>query len=219
MQIGPVIRRTKRSNRYCGPAVISALTGLDTSDAAATIRAVTGLRLVMGVYEGHLIAALKKYGIEAREVSRYQGPARPTLAGWLRGPRKADAVYLIIARKHWQLIQGDRYVCGQSKEVVGFEHKACAMRARVAAVWELSRQEWSDHATKELPECLKRIRAVRRKVQELIDDIEDEYLNGGMTAADSLLHRAPRDHLIDAIRAIDRIDGDDLAEIFEQEAA
>ena len=52
--------RGRRSNRFCGAAALSALTGLDTADTAAILREVTGRARIMGTYDGQMRKALAK---------------------------------------------------------------------------------------------------------------------------------------------------------------
>ena len=64
-----------------------------------------------------------------------------TLAGWLRGTvkyRNAERVFLVVAGHHWQLVQGRRYVCGLTNEIVSIKDKRVKRRARVSEVYELT---------------------------------------------------------------------------------
>ena len=113
-KIRPINHGTVRAdrNRYCGPAVISAITGICTGDAA---------RQTMGF-----------------SLDRSTGP---TLAAWLKATvkdRTADRVFLIVSGWHWQLVQGRRYVCGLTSEIVSIKDKRVKRRARVADVYELT---------------------------------------------------------------------------------
>jgi primase-polymerase (primpol)-like protein len=133
-------------NRYCGPSVISAITGMTTGEAAAQLRAVSGKRAIKGTHTSWIRAVLRRNNIEmlsCRDVwniklNRTDGI---TLAGWLKHTvkdRNADRVFLIVAGWHWQLVQGRRYVCGQTKQIVSIRDKRVKRRARVAEIYELS---------------------------------------------------------------------------------
>lgn len=139
MKILPV---TKGKNRYCGPAVISALTGVDTDDAARLIRHYTGKRAVKGTGTRSIKQALYACGIYALTIADYRtSKARPTLAGWLKenkSLRTPGKVFLIAAGNHWQLVSGRRYVCGLTREVVSIKHEKVRRRARVSEVIVLS---------------------------------------------------------------------------------
>jgi len=131
-------------NRYCGPSVISAVTGMTTGEAARLIRHVGGRKSVKGSYVSEVTRALEMCGIKSTyqnfglKLGRSKGP---TLAAWLRHTvkeRTAKRVFLIVAGHHWQLVQGRRYVCGIVGEPVSVRHKRVKRRARVSNVYELS---------------------------------------------------------------------------------
>ena len=131
-------------NRYCGPSVISAVTGMTTGEAARLIRHVGGRKSVKGSYTSEVTGALSMCGIKSTyqnfglKLGRSKGP---TLAAWLRHTvkeRTAKRVFLIVAGHHFQLVQGRRYVCGIVGEPVSVRHKRVKRRARVSNVYELS---------------------------------------------------------------------------------
>jgi len=146
VNIKPVNHGTTRAdgNRYCGPSVISAVTGMTTGEAARLIRHVGGRKSVKGSYVSEVTRALEMCGIKSTyqnfglKLGRSKGP---TLAAWLRHTvkeRTAKRVFLIVAGHHWQLVQGRRYVCGIVGEPVSVRHKRVKRRARVSNVYELS---------------------------------------------------------------------------------
>lgn len=140
LKLNPVNRD---GNRYCGPAVISALTRCTTNEASRLIRSVNGKRSVKGTSYGDLIASLSLCGISANLLYKYQ-TQRPTLAKWLEQTeqlRKPGRVFLICAGNHYQLVSSDGYVCGIVRDVVEVTHSRVKRRARVAVVWELTAQD------------------------------------------------------------------------------
>ena len=131
-------------NRYCGPSVISAITGMTTGEAARLIRHVGGRKSIKGSSTWEVKRSLHLCGIKSKRTTfgltlgRSKGV---TLAGWLKGTvkeRTADRVFLIVAGWHWQLVQGRRYVCGIVGDVVSIKDKKVKRRARVAEVYELT---------------------------------------------------------------------------------
>lgn len=152
LKLGPVNHGTDK-NRYCGPSVISAVTSLTTGEAARLIRMQSGKRSVKGTSTMEVKRALKACNIEMHHVpspgqTRFGRRDGITLAHWLRlthGTR-ADRVFLVVAGWHWQLISGNRYVCGRiaSLGIVSVKHEQVKRRARVAEVYELT----SDHVTR-----------------------------------------------------------------------
>jgi len=131
-------------NRYCGPSVISAVTGMTTGEAARLIRHVGGRKSVKGSYVSEVTRALEMCNIKSTyknfdlKLGRSKGP---TLARWLKHTvkeRTAKRVFLIVAGWHFQLVQGRRIVCGILGDPTSIRDKRVKRRARVANVYELS---------------------------------------------------------------------------------
>tara|TARA_B100000963_G_C22360284_1_gene551280 strand:+ start:45 stop:506 length:462 start_codon:yes stop_codon:yes gene_type:complete len=147
LRIKPVNHGSSKrdKNRYCGPAVISAITGITTGEAAAQLRAFSNRRMITGTGTWEVQNILLKNGIRMRDARLYwdvkfNRTDGVTLAGWLKASvkdRNAKRVFLIVAGWHWQLVQGRRYVCGRTKEIVSIRDKRVKRRARVAEVYEL----------------------------------------------------------------------------------
>lgn len=135
------LNRPARSNRYCGPAVLSFLTGQDTSECASWFRRFSNHRgAVRGANDRNLRLVLTKLGIDYVPLHVYPRGKGPTLARWLREnkeKRTPGRVYLIIAGNHYQLVTGRRYACGRIGAIVSIKDKGVKRRARVTYVWEL----------------------------------------------------------------------------------
>jgi len=140
LKLRPVSHPKGDANRYCGPSVISALTGMGTGEAARLIRAVSGKTAVKGTSVPALWKALRRCGIES--AGRWVPPSgeKPTLAAWLATTAgdRGGRVFLILAGNHWQLVSGNRFVCGQTGEIVGLDHPKVKRRRRVETVWTLT---------------------------------------------------------------------------------
>ena len=144
MKLNPV-NKTKNGNRYCGPAVISSVTGCTTDEAAKSIRTISGQRAVRGTATWHLLKAFKQHwdvGNKCLFEAHWRTPRNqlPTLASWLRDNkhlRTSGRVFLIVAGNHFQLVSGRRYVCGITRDVVSIKHDKVKRRARVESVHEL----------------------------------------------------------------------------------
>jgi hypothetical protein len=143
LNIKPVLHVKGDKNRYCGPSAISAITGMNTGEAARMIRHVGGRKSVKGSFDWEVREVLERCGIRSvREnfglkLGRSKGP---TLAAWLRHTvkeRTAKRVFLIVAGWHYQLVQGRRIVCGILGEPKSIRDKKVKRRARVAEVFEL----------------------------------------------------------------------------------
>ncbi len=137
--LNPVNNGTAKAhrNRYCGPAVISALTGMTTAEAARLLRHVTGKRSITGVYTRHLLQALKMCGIHITNKT-FDIKSKPTLARFLdSGDLWPCVTHLIVAGNHFQLVRDQQYVCGKTVDVVTVRNAKVKRRARVKQVFEL----------------------------------------------------------------------------------
>jgi len=137
MKIKPVTIKVTDQNRYCGPAVISAVTGMNTGEAARLIRSISGQKSVKGSFTIHVRRALELCGIESH---RRNHTPKSTLAAWLKenkSIRTTGRVFLIVAGNHFQLIEGRRYVCGRTRDIVSIKDKQVKRRARIEDVYEL----------------------------------------------------------------------------------
>lgn len=156
---------TKRDkNRFCGPAVISALTGITTAEAARRIREHTGRRQITGTWgdeikpvfadlgirmtpariddsDGRLRLDLLLEMLDVKDQRRHQHNQRGsgmTFAAWLKateGERSGDQVFLLSSGHHWVLVQRDSFVCGLTGDVVSVDDPKVKRRARVSGFW------------------------------------------------------------------------------------
>lgn len=146
LKIKPVNHGTTKAdrNRYCGAAVVSAITGMTTGEAARLVRHLSGVRSVKGTSTRQIRDAFAECGVRFTPRSygmRLNRTDGVTLAGWLKGTvkyRNAERVFLVVAGNHWQLVQGRRYVCGLTCEIVSIKDKRVKRRARVSEVYELT---------------------------------------------------------------------------------
>jgi hypothetical protein len=141
LKIKAVNHGTKKTdkNRYCGPSVISAVTALTTGEAARLLRHVTGKASIKGTHSSHLIAALAKCNIDVYWDALKGPKGRKTLGQWLKSSAasRGSDVFLVSAGHHWQLVQGRRFVCGITGEVVSQKHPKVKRKAIVKGVWIL----------------------------------------------------------------------------------
>jgi hypothetical protein len=141
---------------FCGPYVLSAITGFPISRLEAVIneyRDVPAGRkpVVRGTYSDEVEAALHAFGyrMELKESFMHLArKARPSLMTWMQKPRNTWAHYILAIHKgkegHWILIKGvkmcDTFTEGKWTFVVDGPHKGC----RIMEVFEVKR------ATKDL---------------------------------------------------------------------
>jgi hypothetical protein len=134
---------------YCGPSVISAVTGFPVAIICEVInrhRLAKGLGHtkihVGGTYFPEVNACLKHYGFEAvpteMNVPLTHNGNKPTIARWIKQRTDRNELNLIEAGNHWQLIKGVKFVDSFTKVPV-FIRKAPHRCARVNRVWEIIR--------------------------------------------------------------------------------
>jgi hypothetical protein len=136
---------------FCGPVVLSAITGYSVSKVEAEIRAFRDLppasrRIVRGTYAEEVAAALAHFGytmvLKESCLDRAR-KERPSLWSWMQKPRNAWVYYILAIHKgkegHWVLIKGvklcDTYSEGRWQFVCDGPHKG----ARIMEVFEVRR--------------------------------------------------------------------------------
>lgn len=143
-KLKPVKRAAKGHNRFCGPAALSIIAGIDTAEAAAVIRHVSRKRSVTGTTHWEVLRSLNLLGYRADSALKVDPLSRktnPTLAAWLKSDeRDGKALYLIAAGHHWQVVQGRRFCCGVTKDIVSIRDDKVKRRARVTAVFKIEQE-------------------------------------------------------------------------------
>lgn len=134
---------------FCGPFVLSAITGYPISRVEDVIRAHRELpadakAVVKGTYSEEVAAALTHFGYDMTlKESHLSRPRkeRPTLWSWMQRPRNAWTYYIIALHKgregHWVLIKGvklcDTFTEGKWTFVCDGPHRG----ARIMEVFEV----------------------------------------------------------------------------------
>ncbi len=134
---------------FCGPYVLSAITGYSISRVEDVIRAYRELPadrkpVVKGTYSEEVSATLAHFGYRMDLKSSFLGVARkerPTLWSWMQKPRNAWSYYILAVHKgregHWVLIKGvklcDTYTEGRWQFVCDGPHRG----ARIMEVFEV----------------------------------------------------------------------------------
>lgn len=143
-KLRPVKRAARGHNRFCGPAALSIIAGVDTAEAAAVIRHVSKTRSVKGTTNWELLRSLSLLGFKATSVAKVDPLNRksnPTLAAWLKSDeRNGQDLYLVSAGYHWQVVQGRRFCCGITGEIVSIRDEKVKRRARVTGVWKIEQE-------------------------------------------------------------------------------
>jgi hypothetical protein len=106
----------ENGNTYCGPAVISAVAGIGTKEAAAIIRSKFGLRTVRATSLMQVHYALDMLGFGLRNTPCSQ--RRPTVANWAKDTARGKDVWLVDNGSHWILVQGRYALCSKTDGLV-----------------------------------------------------------------------------------------------------
>lgn len=134
---------------FCGPYVLSAITGFPVSRMEEEIRRFRDIPaerkpVVRGTYTDEVEGALKVFGYDMKLLTGFmhlERKARPSLWQWMQKPRSAWAHYILAIHKgregHWVLIKGvklcDTYSEGKWQFVCDGPHKG----ARIMEVFEV----------------------------------------------------------------------------------
>ena len=101
------VRKLKKGNSYCGPAVVSILTGVNTDEAARVIRS-CGYRLIVKASStGEITRTLEKFGLQC-----HLRPWGDFLINYARKP----GTFLVLYRHHWAIVGNGKYVCSHHRE-------------------------------------------------------------------------------------------------------
>jgi hypothetical protein len=136
---------------FCGPYVLSAITGYSISKIEDVIRAGRDLPphrrpVVRGTYADEVEAALSGFGyrmVLKESFMRRARKERPTVWQWMQKPRNAWAHYILAIHKgkegHWILIKGvkmcDTFTEGKWTFVCDGPHRGC----RIMEVFEVKK--------------------------------------------------------------------------------
>lgn len=134
-------------NAYCGPFVLSALTGFPISRVEEEINRARGVTLdapIKGTDANEVAIAAAALGYEMTPSQSFwhlPRKERPTLWQWMQRPRSAWVHYLLAIHRgkegHWILIKGvkmcDTYTEGQWKFVCDGPHRG----ARIMEIYQL----------------------------------------------------------------------------------
>ena len=136
---------------FCGPVVLSAITGYSVSKVEDEIRAFRNPQserrpIVKGTYTEEVAAALAHFGYSMDLKESYMGrprKERPSLWTWMQKPRNAWVHYVLAIHKgkegHWVLIKGvklcDTYSEGRWQFVCDGPHRG----ARIMEVFQVRR--------------------------------------------------------------------------------
>ena len=133
-----------RLQYYCGPAIISAITGRSAECAAAWINKIRDRNIysqVKGTYSKEIAQVLFRLGYMMRslDITRPGSDEKYTLRDWLssRSSTQYDCVFALVVSDHWLVIHKDRLVC--SRQPLGVNvYEAKKQKALVRDYYEIT---------------------------------------------------------------------------------
>ena len=136
---------------FCGPYVLSAITGYSISSVEDVIRSGRDLPphrkpVVKGTYADEVEGALAHFGYRMVLKETFLGKPRkerPSLWTWMQKPRNAWAYYILAIHRgkegHWILVKGvkmcDTFTEGKWTFVVDGPHRGC----RIMEIFEVKK--------------------------------------------------------------------------------
>lgn len=178
LKLNPVNHVKNDTNRYCGPSIISSLTGMSSGAAARLIRRFSGQKAVKGAYVSHVHQALNECGIFFKQPvfdrpDRLKGKVL-TLTQWLKCAKKIrnkGRVFLLVAGNHYVAISGNKYICGIVKEACSVRDKRVKRRSRVTHAYELT----APNGVKIPHDMIEKQRSTRSSVYYQVRKLTKEY--------------------------------------------
>jgi len=127
-------------NIFCGPAVLSIFTGLDTDSCAEEITKANGQFKIRGVYPVDLMKAGNAMGLEFTEIPSFKGRSIFWAGSVLI--KMLPAMYLVTIPKHYIALEvrdHTIYICdNQSKTEIELQNSA-RLSQKIERVWRVSR--------------------------------------------------------------------------------
>jgi len=127
-------------NIFCGPAVLSIFTGLDTDSCAEEISKVNGKHTIKGVYPQDLIEAGMAMGLDFTEIPSFESRSIFWAGSVLI--KMAPAMYLVTIPKHYIALEvRDKtiYICdNHTKTEIELQNSA-RLSQKIERVWKVIR--------------------------------------------------------------------------------
>lgn len=89
-------------NKFCGPAVLSIMTGHDSDECAYRISCVNGQHNVTGVHLSHLMAAGEKMGLKFQQMQYFENRSLFFTASVLC---KMNGMYVVVVANHYVMLE------------------------------------------------------------------------------------------------------------------
>lgn len=124
-------------NQYCGPSVLSALTGESTDRCAAVISAVSGRKEIKGVQTAHLMEAFRRLRFDTIKIDSIGR----TLYGTLLKLSDNDGFYIVIVPHHFvaiEIINNQIYLVDNHSKSPLLANSSARLSQKVEAVYRIT---------------------------------------------------------------------------------
>lgn len=99
-------------SRYCGPVVLSAVTGIGTKELGVLIRAKNRqIKAVKGIWNSDLLGVLDHFSVRYTPAPRSFKPC--VFRTWLQDYRAKDKTYIVCLTDHYVAVRNDDIICTQ----------------------------------------------------------------------------------------------------------
>ena len=115
---------------YCGPTVLSAITGIGTSYISRIARQDTKRRCIKGMSNKQLEKVLNFFSIKFEKKT-----CKGTVNQWVYDYRRRDVTYILNVTNHYIAIRNDQVICTQFKGVITPLSGSKYLRTQVKAFW------------------------------------------------------------------------------------
>lgn len=125
-------------NKYCGPAVLSILTGKNTDECASVISSINGKYTVEGVELKHLLLAAERLGFDCESIE-----PSTTLFGTLVRLSSNDGTYIVTITRHFVVIEVNEkkiYFCDNHTKRPMPAASSARLQQRVKAVHRVTKR-------------------------------------------------------------------------------
>lgn len=136
------LNEIKGINKYCGPAVLAAMTGLSTDECAAAIQSVTGQKSdIKAIQMYHLITTFNRLRFDMKEIKTFSSTLYGTLSEL---SVENDTKYIIAVPHHVvaiEVIKGYVYFIDNHTKVPIDARGSARLTQRVEQVYKITAKE------------------------------------------------------------------------------
>lgn len=136
------LNEIKGINKYCGPAVLAAMTGLSTDECAAAIQSVTGQKSdIKAIQMYHLITTFNRLRFDMKEIKTFSSTLYGTLSEL---SVENDARYIIAVPHHViaiEVVKGYVYFIDNHTKVPIDARGSARLTQRVEQVYKITAKE------------------------------------------------------------------------------